>query len=293
MPYDMILIVNPVSGGGRGRQIAKIAATSLKKHGITVDVLYTEKQGDAATIARQAIHDHIPRVVACGGDGTVHEIIGAIAQTEIELGLLPCGRGNDLARALGIPSNPIKATRILHEGTVKRMDLGKVNAHYFSTVVTMGFDSEVAKLVYDKAVPFSGTVAYLLGVFKMLLNYKGTQVTLTGDFGTVNQSVLLTATGNTPFYGGGMKITPDAIWDDNKLDVCRVDMMSRFQIMMLLPKVFWGGHVSHPKVTISRTKSLALETSSPVWLFADGEPVCQTPADIQVVEKALSIICEK
>ena len=87
-----------------------------------------------------------------------------------------------------------------------------------------------------------------------------------------------------------MRIVPDASPDDGLLEVCHVEMMSTLGVLKLLPTVFWGGHVGKPGVTMTRTTSLKVDTAEPVWMFADGEPVCQTPAQIKVIERALSVV---
>ena len=290
MPEETLVIANPTSGGGRGRKSAETAATAIESVGRRATVSYTSASGDAALLAREALDRGIQRMAVCGGDGTIHEVIGVLAGSDVEVGLIPCGRGNDFARALGIPASPDEAGRLIATGSARRVDLGMVNDRYFATVVTMGFDSEVARLVYERAVPFKGTAAYVLGVLKMLIKYAGIHAKIHADFGTIDQPVLLMATGNTAYYGGGMKIAPDADYEDGLLDICHVRMMSRLGVLRLLPAVFWGGHVGRPGVTTARSSKLQIETDSPVWLFADGEPVCQTPAVVRAVPKALSVI---
>ncbi|MEE2709791.1 MAG: diacylglycerol kinase family protein [Gemmatimonadota bacterium] len=290
MAENILIIANPISGGGRGRSSARRAADQILAEGGQADIAFTNEQGEATDLAIRARKNGVHRIAACGGDGTIHEVIGAIAGSNVELGLVPCGRGNDFARALGIPTDPESAGSILTGGAVRRIDLGQVNGRYFGTVLTMGFDSEVARLVYEKAVPFKGTAAYVMGVLKMLASYSGISARLEGDFGVLEQPVLLAATGNTSSYGGGMKIVPGASPDDGLLEVCHVEMMSTFGVLKLLPTVFWGGHVGKPGVTITRTTSLKVDTAEPVWMFADGEPVCQTPARIKVIVGALSVV---
>jgi len=286
-----LFIVNPKSGNGRGLQYADRAKKVLKAHGQAVDIRYTTARGEAEALARHAVQQGISVIVACGGDGTVHEVINAVAGAEVRFGILPCGRGNDFARAAGIPPEPEAAAKLLCGGNVSRLDLGRVNGRYFATVVTLGFDSEVAKLVYDGAVPFKGTAAYLYGALRLLCTYEGIEMTASGDFGTINQQILLAATGNTSTYGGGLIITPKADPTDGKLDICIVRMMKPAGVLRLLPKVYWGGHLGHPSIFTYRTTRLELNTGSPVVLFADGEPVGETPAEIISAPGALLLLC--
>lgn len=293
MTDEYLIIANPTSGGGRGRTTAEKAGDTLKRNGKKVRIYYTEAAGDAGAETNRVLDEDRLCIIACGGDGTIHEIINSMAGTKLTLGILPCGRGNDFARALNIPSSVDRATDIILKDQTRQIDLGRVGDRYFATVVTLGFDSEVARLVYEKAVPFKGTAAYILGVIKMFRTYRGIHLKMSGDFGVIEQSVLLTATGNTPFYGGGMKIVPDAVPTDGLLDVCHAGMMSRLRILKLLPTVFWGGHTDHANITMLRTREVLLETDTPVVLFGDGEPICETPARLSVAPQALTVLYPK
>ena len=291
MTGKTLIVVNPNSGSGRGMSYAERVRQSLTANSVPVDVRPTSARGDAEAFASEAVDAGYACVAACGGDGTVHEVVNALAGTDVALGILPCGRGNDFARAMGIPASADKAASILLRGHTGPSDLGKVNDRYFATVLTMGFDSEVARLVYDGAVPFKGMAAYLWGMMRLLRTYRGMGLRMTGDFGTINQTVLLAATGNTSTYGGGIRIVPNASPSDGALDICLVRMMSAGRVLRVFPKVYWGGHLSHPDIFSYRTGSLRLETDEPVVLFADGEPVGETPAGIRSVPGALRVVC--
>ena len=286
-----LIVTNPTSGSGRGLRYAERVRDLLNENHGAVEIRPTSARGEAEAFAAEAVHEGYACVAACGGDGTVHEVVNGLAGTEVALGILPCGRGNDFARAMGIPSAPEKAASVLLQGHVRPFDLGKVNDRYFATVVTLGFDSEVARLVYEGQVPFKGMAAYLWGLARMLRVYRGAALRMTGDFGTIDQTVLLAATGNTSTYGGGIRIAPNASPSDGALDICLVRMMSVSRILRVFPRVYWGGHLTHPDIFSYRTGSLSMETERPVVLFADGEPVGETPAEIIAVPGALRVAC--
>lgn len=290
MSEPLLIIANPISGGGRGKKTAERALAYLESHGVAAEVVLTSEKGHAAELAGVAVTNGRPRIAACGGDGLIHEIVNVLAESATELGLLPAGRGNDLARALGVPIHPERAAKLLIDGVIRRIDLGRVNGRFFSTIVTLGLDSEVAHLVYEKLVPLSGTSAYIIAVLRTLRRYTGVNLRMTGDFGVVEQLTLLTATGNTATYGGGMKMLPRADPSDGLLDICHVRMMRPFQVLKFFPFVFWGWHPSLPEVTLYRSVSVQLEPSEPCLLFADGEPVGYTPATIHVVPKAIGVV---
>jgi len=298
MIAKLLIIANPSSGNGQGLRVAERVAGLLIANNVAVEVRSTTSRGEAETIATEALTNGYSRIIACGGDGTVHEIVNALARWSeskasmpVSLGIIPCGRGNDFARALGIPSSPHKAAEVILQGYTKTIDLGTVNNRYFATVATLGFDSEVAQLVYDGAGPFKGAIAYFWGMIRMLRIYQGVELRMSGAFGTVTQMVLLAATGNTTTYGGGIKIVPNANPEDGQLDICLVRIMSVGQILRVLPKVYWGGHLNHPNIFSYRTDYLKLETDRPVVIFADGEPVGETPATIISRAKVLSVLC--
>ena len=291
MTGKTLIVANPKSGSGRGVTYAERVRDLLAASEVSAEIRHTSTRGEAETIAAEAVRTGYSCVAACGGDGTVHEVVNALAGTDVNLCILPCGRGNDFARAIGIPASPEKAASILLQSHVRPFDLGKVNNRYFATVVTLGFDSEVARLVYDGEVPLRGMAAYLWGLARMLRIYRGVELRMTGDFGTINQTVLLAATGNTSTYGGGIKIVPKASPTDGELDVCLVRMMSPSRVLRIFPRVYWGGHLSHPSIFSYRTGSLKMETEQPVVLFADGEPVGETPAEIRSAPGALRVVC--
>jgi len=288
---DFILITNPISGKGKAAAVAKQALQRLTAEGYTGQAELTTQSGDAKRIAREAIENGSHWIIACGGDGTIHEVVNAIAeQPDVVLGILPCGKGNDFAEALKIPTKPIEAIEVLWAGTTRQVDLGKIGDHYFDTIVTCGYDAEVSRRVTEEGTPFSGTAAYVYTAITTLFRYRSPIVRLKGDFGSYEGEILLTATGITSSYGGGMKIVPEAIIDDGLFDVCFIEPVPRRTVLRLLFTLFWGGHTGHPAVQMHRTKSLTIETDPPILLYADGERICYTPATVEIVERGLTVI---
>ena len=287
---DFVLIANPIAGKGKAATVAENAYQRLTAAGCKGDFKFTEKPGDANQLAREAVQTGRHSVIACGGDGTIHEIVNGIAEKpNIVLGILPCGKGNDLPRALNIPIDPEKAIEVLLNGNTRQIDLGKIGEHYFDTIVTCGYDAEVSHRVAEEGTPFSGTAAYVYKAITTLFSYKPPVARIKGDFGSYEGKILLTATGITPQYGGGMKILPDAISDDGLFDVCIIKPVSHLTILRMLIALFWGGHTSHPAVSIHRTKSLTIHTDPPTLLYADGERIGHTPATIEILERSLTV----
>jgi diacylglycerol kinase (ATP) len=288
---DFTLIANPAAGKGKAAAIAECAYRQLTVQGIKGRVALTTQSGDANRLAHEAVANGAQWIIACGGDGTIHEVVNAIAEKpDVVLGLLPCGKGNDLAGALKIPKDLTAAIEVLLNGDPRQIDLGKIGDHYFDTIVTCGYDAEVSRRVAEKGTPFSGITAYVHTAIATLFSYKPPAARLEGDFGAYEGDILLTATGITPYYGGGMKIVPNAVMDDGLFDVCIIKPVPRRTVLHMMIMLFWGGHTSHPAVKIHRTKSLTIHTDPPLLLFADGERICYTPATIEIVQRGLTVL---
>lgn len=291
-PYrDFILITNPISGKGAATGVAEQAFKRLTAEGHTGRLELTTQAGDANRIARDAIENGSNWIFACGGDGTIHEVVNAIAEKpDIVLGVLPCGKGNDFAEALKIPTKPVEAIEVLLNGATRQVDLGKIGDHYFDTIVTCGYDAEVSRRVTEEGAPFSGTASYVYTAITTLFSYRSPVARIKGDFGAYEGEILLTATGITSSYGGGMKIVPEAIIDDGLFDVCIIEPVPHRTVLRLLLTLFWGGHAGHRAVRMHRTKTLTIETDPPILLYADGERVCYTPATIEIIRRGLTVI---
>lgn len=322
---NFILIANPISGKGHARNIAEQAYAALTESGYQGQLVFTAASGDAMRFAREAVSNGIQSVIACGGDGTLHEVVNGIAVVpDVTLGVLPCGRGNDFAAAVGIPLKPDAAIATLLSGTPIRVDLGRCYnsrqpsavSHqqrdivagtemghaatadsrepmadcYFVTIATCGYDTEVSRRASKGTPLFAGTASYAYAAVETLFYYEPPFVRLEGDFGTHEGPLLLAATGITNRYGGGFQIVPNAQIDDGLFDVCIIRPVSSLTVLRLMVTLFWGGHVSHPAVSMHQTRTLTIETDTPMLLYADGEPMCETPATIEIIKDGLLVM---
>ena len=307
---DFILIANPISGKGHARNVAEQAYTALTESGAQGQLTFTSASGDAKRFAQEAVSDGIRSVIACGGDGTLHEVVNGIATVpDVTLGVLPCGRGNDFAAAIGIPLKPEAAIATLVSGTPIRVDLGccyqsssqqenvgspetslPTTDNYFTTIATCGYDTEVSRRAAKGTPLFAGTASYAYAAVETLFYYEPPFVRLEGDFGVHEGPILLAATGITNRYGGGFQIVPNARIDDGLFDVCIIRPVSSLTVLRLMVTLFWGGHVSHPAVSMHQTRTLTIETDPPILLYADGEPMCETPATIEIIKHGLAVM---
>ncbi len=296
MSNHWTIIANPVSGRGRARRTGERVADLLHERGVYVDLMMSGAPGDCERLAQEALARGARQVAACGGDGTVHEVVNGLANSDAVLGIVPCGRGNDLVRALGLSSDVEDVVNTLVHGVDRAIDLGKVGDRFFATVASLGFDTAVAQRMQNQGTGFltralkvGGTVSYGLTVLRTLVGYRSSLVRLRGDFGVFEGRILLAATANAPFYGSGVKIAPDAMVDDGVLDVCIVADVSRWTVLRMFLRAYSGAHVGHSAVRVVQTSTLQIESDDPLWIFADGEPMCEIPAKIEVVPGALKV----
>ena len=235
-------------------------------------------------------------IAILGGDGTIHEALPALLEERPTaepppLLLLPAGSGNDFARALGLPRDAVVAARAATSWVERRVDIGRAAAVPFATVAAIGFDAEVAATVLGSRWRLPGTAAYLAAAVTTLARYRAQPLRISGDFGRIEGRFLLVAAGNTPSYGGGFRIVPDARVDDGALDLCLVDEVSRATVLRLLPKVLNGRHVGYPFVRIVRTRRVEIESlAGAPAVFADGEPATHLPVTIEALPGALRVL---
>lgn len=304
MPPEFLILANPTAGRRQAPALAQQVLALLRKAGRAAELTCTQAQGDARRLAADAVTAGVQTVVGCGGDGTLQEIASALAGSASVMAILPSGRCNDLARALLIhrDDSPDLLTTMLLTGPVRKIDLGSytflgtpkpgaaVPERHFCTVATLGFDTQVTQFVLSHRFPFKGTPEYLYGILRVLLSFRAPRVRLSGDFGAYEGRILLAATGNTPSYGGAMRIAPSAQLDDGLFDLCVVGEVPRRTVLWILPKVFKGQHVTHPAVKMFRTKQLTIEApEGPAWICADGELLGETPARLEVITHVLNV----
>ena len=289
-------IANPISGQGKALGIIPKLIEPLKALGIHPLVEWTTGAGQAEIIASHAINNGINTIIACGGDGTIHEVVNGIMksekQDEVKMGIIPLGRCNDFASTFHIPKKLPEIVSYLKSKRFQTVDLGCVNDRFFTTVATLGFDSEVNRFVSSRSSPIfrRGTLAYIYGIFASLFRYKDVWVTFKSDLWEFSGKIFLAATANTPTYAGRMKIAPTAVVDDGHLDMCMVKSVSRFEVLRMFPKVFSGGHISHPAVSMQRVTQLEITAEEELLICADGEAITKTPAIISIAPSALQVL---
>lgn len=290
---SFLIVVNPVAGRGRAIRRARGVADVLARANVDVTLIETNKAGDAESFAKQAADEGIECVVACGGDGTVQQVVNGIVGSDCCLGIVPGGRCNDFATALGVPSDSHAAASRLLAGVARKVDLGRAGGRYFCTVAALGFDAAVSRYVNDSRLPLTGTPAYLFGVLRLLISPQPIEIQLEGDFGSFEGQVFISTTANTASYGGAIHIAPLACPYDGRLDLCVIDPISRLRALWLLAHVMRGSHDRLPEVRMLRSTKTEISSTNPAEIWADGEFMCSTPATIEAAPSAIRVVAER
>jgi YegS/Rv2252/BmrU family lipid kinase len=292
MQRPISLIVNPVAGGGRAAAALPQVETALRAHGLSFRVERTRGLEHARELAASALaQDEI--AVTLGGDGLVGCVAGVLQGSDGVLGMLPGGRGNDLARVLGIPEDPAAACAVLSAGVERRIDVGEVEGRPFIGIASAGFDSE-ANRIANEAKLVRGDLVYAYGALRALASWRPARFELElGHEEGVERlafSGYSVAAANSPAYGGGMYLAPDAELDDGLLDVVMSGRGSKRRFLYTLPKVFQGRHVESPSVRIVRTREVRVAADRPFVMFADGDPIAELPATVRLRHRALRVL---
>jgi diacylglycerol kinase (ATP) len=300
VPGASTFIVNPTAGGGRAARLVpwlreRIASAEGALGQATVTV--TTRAGDAEALAARAAADGVERVVAAGGDGTVQEVVnGLLAAGDApssSLGVLPVGTGNDLARSLDLPRRAEDAWAVAVGGETRRIDIARARngtrARWFASAGGIGFDAQVAAAMATRSGWQRGAAGYLLTTLSELRRFNNRRIRLTLDDESAEHSVLFVAIANGAYYGGGMRIAPDAAADDGSLDVCIVGDITRMTAIRQLPNLYRGTHVNHPAVALARARRVIVEGSAETLAHLDGEPFGGLPLDIEVVGSRLTV----
>ncbi len=285
------VIVNPNAGNGKGRKIFPLLRHKLAERNFSYDLQFSENAEHATLLARQAQGEGYDVIAACGGDGTTHRVVQALAETASVLGVIPTGRGNDFPKNLGIPDSLDACLEVFQTGRVRAIDVVRVNSdRYMIGVGGTGFDSEVNAISNNLNGFLKGSLAYLMPALFKMLTYESKTISLEISDRTLRGPILMVAFGNIKSYGKGMQITPLAQPDDGLLDVCWVDPVKMLRLYRFFPTVFSGRHIHLPEVRYFQTSRARVESAVPMDLYGDGEFLCRTPFALSIVPRALRVL---
>jgi len=286
MPFT--LLVNPHSAHGRTLKILPRVEQELDALRIPFRVERTRGLEDGVERALRAVEaGEIPVVIS--GDGLIGAIGGAMAGADTPLGIVPGGRGNDLARVLGIPDDPAGAVAVLAAGEARRIDVGEANGKRFLGIVSVGFDSEANRLANETGF-MRGNLVYAYAALRTLLTWKPGRFTVRVDEERFRFTGYSVSVANSRAFGGGMYIAPDAELDDGEFDIVTVGEVGKLRFVSNLPKVFKGTHVNEEEVHVFRAPHLELSASRPFPVYADGEHIAELPTSLRILPRALSVL---
>ena len=312
-PKLPLVIVNPKSAGGSTQGSWAGIASDLRAHFGPFQVAFTKKPGDGIILAKKAAESGRNLIISCGGDGTINEVVNGIMQAEnpeVEMGVFPSGTGGDFRRTIGIPPEPRQAAKALREGKTQIIDVGKVTyvshkdiseSRYFLNISSFGLSAEINKRVgansFLKWLPFGKTIRgkakFAFSTFQEVLEIESRVVNVLVDDKTSNLLQTLNfCVCNGRFFGGGMKIAPDAKLDDGYFDLVNIGDIKTARILLNGYKLYNGTHLDLREVQASHAKKIEVtpvNENAIINIEADGELPGKLPATFEILPKALKI----
>jgi len=289
-----VFLVNPASAAGStGRRWPEIAHRAAEV-GLSGDALFSERPGHLTELARQAADDGVRLLVVVGGDGSVNETVNGIGDRAAppELAVIPRGTGWDFVRTFGIPRRIEDAAAIALGGVLRTLDVGKVSYRswdgsdtdaLFANVASAGMSGAIAQRANETTKALGGKASYLLALFAVFARWSANDMQVTVDGETRHGRMFDVVVANGKFFGGGMKICPEALPDDGLLDVLTIGDVTKRDLVTTMPRIYRGTHLPHPKAELLRGRVVSVESDSPVPIELDGEQPGTTPARFEAL----------
>ena len=293
------VIVNPTAGRGAGKAEGAKAIELFSAAGIEVVDLTGADMNEANANARHAINDsQVDGIVVVGGDGIAHLGVNLCAGTDLPLGMIGAGTGNDLARSIGMPLNDTAGSVdiiLAHLNNPRTVDAVKAQTStgefWFFGTISAGFDALVNQRANRWRWP-KGPSRYTLAMLAELASFKPIHYEATIDGEHRSFQAMLCAVANSESFGGGMRVAPNAIIDDGLLELFIVHSISRPEFIKVFPKVFTGEHISHPAVEIIQAKQVKISSGN-MPAYSDGEAVGHSPVSAQIMPGSLRVFAPK
>ncbi len=285
-----ILILNPSASRGTAIFQKEKIETALKENKIKSDVYITNSAEDVEKATENFIKEGYLNFIGAGGDGTIHYMIQKLANTDCNLGIIPIGSGNDMIKTFNIKPDINESIRIIKSNNIKRIDLGLFNKKvYYIGIAGSGFDSEVTRFANETRLPIKGEAKYNFSVYKTLVTFKPKIFKIKHDGVPESLNTMMMVVANLKYYGGGMKIAPDADPFDSKFDVCVIGAMSLIKFIKSFPSVYAGTHLSIPDVKYFKAEKVEIDCAKKFDVYGDGEYMGVLPAEFETSPKSLNI----
>jgi diacylglycerol kinase (ATP) len=296
MKPDTLVIVNPASGGGRALHAEPEVASLLASRGCRTKFVHSKSSEDIRELAARAEAQGFRIVVALGGDGAFHHLVEGVHGRDVVAGFFPAGNGNDIARSLGIPLDPVEAANEFLRGQPRAVDLVRVRfrdgsvAHYMGAG-GMGLDAEAAHLANTRFRAWPGVTRYLAGAFTIFFREPLLDVTVEMDGANWSGRALFVAVANATSYGSGVRIAPQAEMDDGLLDVVIVGDVGLLRLLEAIPIVLTSGDLrGFPEVTRYRCRRVSLRADRAARVHGDGEDLGVAPAEFEILPGAIRVM---
>lgn len=292
---QLALVVNPAAGHGRGQSLTPLIERRLTDVGVGFTTTTAESGEHARAACAEAVASGVDGLVVVGGDGMAHIGLNACARTDVPLGVVPAGTGNDFCRGVGVPTRSADALGVILAGRTRTIDLTQVSGAtvdgrptYVGCVVSTGFDERVNRRANELPIDL-GAPSYLWAVLAELRNFSALRYRLTIDGQRRELDAMLVAVANVGIFGGGIRIAPAYDLSDGLLDVTIVHEVSRAELLTLFPRLRGRDFVRHPALEYLRARSVVVDGVG-LSGMADGEPLGVPPLTCTAVPGALTIM---
>jgi diacylglycerol kinase (ATP) len=295
---SVLVFVNRVAGRGRVQAYLHRLRDLFESVHISAKFLETGSASELESASREALVRGHRLFLAMGGDGTFQALVNGAFNSDAIVGILPTGGGNDFAAALGLPGDLIGAAERLLKGKPRSVDLVRVRtadggARLFAAGGGVGLDAEAALLAAGAYRHLPGRFRYVASALRAWSEHQPLQVRLEfpgTEIHPVEATCLLTGVLNTPAYGGGIRLAPDALIDDALLHVALVEDLNVLQVLKLLPRLMRSGELRTSRIRRWKAQSVKISTDRPCLFHGDGEILGPTPVEIEVVPKAVRVL---
>jgi YegS/Rv2252/BmrU family lipid kinase len=291
---EWVFIINPVAGNGFAKTLGPKLKEMIHKYSVDALIVYSEKIGHAAQLARQYAANGSKYIIGVGGDGTLNEIASALFQEKnVTIGLVPAGTGNDFIQILGFPDRfKEEHWKVFFEKNTIPIDVGLCNGLPFLNGMGLGFDAQVAAENYIEPgkVKKGGKYKYIYQILKTLLLYREKRMTVLSEEARHETDCFINTISIGRRFAGGFFLTPKAIANDGLLDICMIEKLSLPERLMILPKVPKGTHLQNKKVNYYQTAKIEIEFDHEVPFHLDGELHYSKHFDVSILPGAIPII---
>lgn len=286
------IIINPVSGNGRAVKVWNRLKQRLDSLDFPYHAYETTFPGEASELTLRCIREHAEVILSIGGDGTAFEIAQNLLGTDIPLGIIPAGTGNDFVKSLRLPKDPVEILDFILGSEPSYVDIGRINEKLFINACGIGFDVSVLDYSTGAKKYFKGMLPYLWGVLRTIAHYVPTDISLSVDgMHVLSREILVCSVANGIYIGGGMPISPESRVDDGFLDVVVVENVTRMQMIRYLPGLLTGKILTFKDTKSFRGKSISIKSSGSMRLNIDGEVLPFNSAEFRIISGGLRVFC--